>query len=328
MLKIQHSIIHPGALLNEIQTQYPTIGAIHCELLALGCNDNYLIKTKHKQYALRVYRYNWWPEQDIDEELRFLEVLCRKHIKVCKPVRNRNKQRSIPIDSAEGQRYAALFEFLPGRPLGHNFGKRNCNIAELGGITADIHNVADTIKTPIQRWNMDFDAMVNPFLDAAPNLIPHREKDIAYVEKLANTLKGRLHDLTDASVDVGLCHGDLHTFNVMLQDDGVLAIFDFDWCGYSWRGYDLATVWWTLPRDQKSLSVWRAFLRAYQQKRKISVTDKKLLPWYVILRQFELLSFHVSNRKNFGSAWQNDNYFNNQIGFFKYWLKQHRDLMM
>lgn len=323
MLKAQHTIVSPDALLKTIKRHYPNIGASGCELLALGCNDNYRLQGKRQDYAFRLYRYGWWPEADVDEELRFLEAMRRRTLNVCNPVRSAGKQRYISVATAEGTRYGALFGFLPGLPLGHNFGKQNVNMHRLGEMVARVHTIADELKQPVQRWTMDFDAIVTQFLDAAPSVLGHREKDLAYLTKLAGRLEDVILAQPDGALGFGLCHGDLHTHNVMLQPDGDLAIYDFDWCGYSWRAYDLATVWWSLPRNAKSNSPWRAFLRGYGQVNKLSRQELKLMPWFVILREFELLNFHLSMRKHVGTAWVNDNYYDFHIGFFKTWIKQH-----
>jgi len=323
MLQAQHTIASPIALLKIIQRHYPGIGASDCQLLALGCNDNFRIKGKRQDFAFRLYRYNWWPETDVDEELRFLEAMHRRKLNVCKPVRAGNKQRYISVMTAEGKRYGALFSFIPGHPLGHNFGKRNNNMNHLGEMIAQVHTIADGLKQPVQRWTMDFDAIVTQFLDSAPSVLSHREKDLSYLHKLASRLEGVIFDQPEGALGFGLCHGDLHTHNVMLQPDGDLAIFDFDLCGYSWRVYDLATVWWSLPRNDKSNAPWRSFLRGYSQQNKLSQQERKLMPWFVILREFELLNFHLSMRKHVGTAWLNDNYYDHHIGFFKNWEKQH-----
>jgi Ser/Thr protein kinase RdoA (MazF antagonist) len=323
MLKVQHSIADSGSLLKTIQRNYPRIGARDCGLLAMGCGDNYLINASRKNYVFRLYRKDWWPEAEIDAELRLLEVLRRHKINVCNPVRSRDGERYITTKTAEGTRYGALFGFIPGRPLGRNFGKRNANMRRLGEMTAKFHATADAIDPPIQRWTMDFDAIVSPLFKAATSVLGHREKDLVYLRKLAAKLETVLYSHSNSELDFGLCHGDLHAHNVMLQPDGELTIFDFDWCGYSWRAYDLATVWWSLPRDGKSNSPWRAFFNGYIKQRKLSRQEKELMPWFVILREFELLNFHLSVRKHFGSAWQDDNYYDHHIGFFRKWSKQH-----
>lgn len=323
MIKTQHSIVRPDALLKVIQHHYPGIGANDCQLLALGCNDNFRIMGKRQDYAFRLYRYGWWPKAHVDEELRYLEALHRRKVNVCKPVRSGEKQRYITVKAAEGTRYGALFAFLPGRPLGHNFGKRNNNMHRLGEMVAQVHTIADELRQPIQRWTMDFDAIVTQFLNAAPSVLGHREKDLYYLHKIGAQLEGVIHEQTEGALGFGLCHGDLHIHNVMLQPDGDLAIFDFDWCGYSWRAYDLATIWWSLPRNGKSSAPWRAFLRGYNRLRNLSRQEQNLMPWFVILREFELLNFHLSMRKHVGNAWLNDNYYDFHIDFFKNWVKQY-----
>jgi len=323
MIQAQHTIASPAAVLKIIKRHYPNIGAHDCQLLALGCNDNFTIKGKRRDYAFRLYRYDWWPQADIDEELRFLEAMRWRKLNVCKPVRSVNKQRYISVNTSEGKRYGALFGFLPGRPLGHNFGKRNSNMHRLGEMVAQVHTIADGLKQPIQRWTMDFDALVTPFLESAHEVIGHREKDIAYLNDLAAQLEELLNHQPEGSLDFGLCHGDLHTSNVMLQPDGDIAIYDFDWCGNSWRAYDLATVWWSMPRNEKGLPPWRAFLRGYTKHKPLSPQERKLMPWFVVLREFELLNFQLSMRKHIGTAWLNDNYYYFHINFFKDWVKQH-----
>lgn len=323
MIKVQHSIVSPDALLKVIQRHYPAIGARGCELLELGCNDNYRIKGRRRDYAFRLYRLDWWPEKDIDEELRFLEVMRRNQLNVCKPVRSAKKQRYIKLNAPEGLRYGALFDFIPGRQLAFNFGKRQTHMVQLGHMVAAMHSLADKIKQPIQRRTLGFENVVTHFLNAAPAVLGHREKDLKYLHKLANRLEEVVLGQPQGAFDCGLCHGDLHTHNVMLQPDGKLAIFDFDWCGYSWRANDLATIWWILATRKMPMAPWRAFLRGYMQQRKLSKQEKTFLPWFVVFRHFEYLNFQLSMRKHMGSAWLGDNYYDFHLRFFKDWARQH-----
>lgn len=324
-LRPQHSIVDPDALLGVINQHYPTINAGDCRLLALGCNDNYRIQGKRQDYAFRLYRYQWWPARDVDEELRLLEALHRNRIDVCRPVRTKEQARHIRLRAPEGDRLGALFNFIPGRPLARNFGPRRVHLSELGRMIAQVHTAADRMKRPVQRWVMDFDAMVTPFLDGAPRVLEHRPKDMAYLHRLAGRLFDILHTPTAGELDVGLCHGDLHTHNVMVQPDGRLTLFDFDWCGVSWRAYDLATIWWSLPRDTGNDRHWRTFLSAYTKLRPLTRQEHRLMPWFVVLRQFELLTFQLAMRKHVGDAWLNDNYYDFHLGFLKRWVKQRID---
>lgn len=324
MLKVYHSVADNASLVKTLQQNYPAIDIRSCELLAMGCTDNYLLKGKRKKYVFRLYRKNWWPKAEIDGELQLLEVLTRNKLDVCKPIRADNDKRYISVKTAEGTRYGALFDYIPGRHLGHTSRSRHANLRQLGEMTARMHMIADTIDPPVKRWTMDFGAIVPPFLKAASSVLSHREKDLAYLNRLAVRLEDIIFSQPEGSLDFGLCHGDLHVHNVMLGPEGKLTIFDFDWCSYSYRAYDLATVWWSLPREEKSTRLWKSFLNAYLKQRKLSKQEKQLMPWFVILRQFELLNFHLSVRDQFGSAWQNDDYYDARIGFFRKWTKQHQ----
>jgi len=320
MLKVQHSIISPDAILDLVTTHYPATNAQKCQLLALGCHDVYLVQGKHRNYALRLYRYQWWPPQEVDEELRFLQVLTRRKLRVCKPLPASSGQRYVNAECAEGIRHAAVFDFIPGRPLGHNFGPRNRNMTQLGELLTRIHHSADTISPAIQRWTMDFAAVYTPLFANLGEVLGHRPKDIDFLKTTAQQVKEKIQ--SQSRLDFGLCHGDLHLHNVMLSNDNTLTVFDFDWCAYTWRLYDLATIYWSLPRNEKAKAPWAAVLRGYSQARKLSANDKKLLPWFVVYRQFEFLNFQLSMRQSIGRAWLNDNYYDHHIGLLKQWLAE------
>lgn len=320
-LKAQHTIVDPESLLLALQKDYPQLQLSKCRLLALGCNTNYLLEGRRRVYAFRLYRYDWWPKSDVDEELRLLESLDRKKIAVSKPVPCKSGARFVALKTPEGIRYGAMFGYISGSPMAHDYGKNNVNMKMLGRMLAQVHDAADRLKRPIKRWTMDYDNIVPPFLAELPGLLEHRPKDRDYYCKLADSL----YDIISKQqgLDFGLCHGDLHTFNVMQGSEGELTIFDFDWCGYSWRAYDLATVWWSMPPGKKSVRPWRAFLSEYRKHRNIDRKSIQLLPWFVVLREFELLNFQQSMRKHVGTAWLDDNYYNRRLDFIRGWVREH-----
>jgi len=322
MVKAQHSVIHPDALLSVIKRHYPTIGATDCKILALNCNDNFFIKGKRKDYVFRLNRKDWWPTTDFDEELRFLEFLKRRKVSAVVPKRNKQNQRYVSIKTAEGTRYGALFGYLPGRLLARNAGSRNINMLRMGELAASLHKAADHFQPQAQRWTMDFNFLVTETLEGLAPLFTQREKDLAYLHRLADHLQALLDDTPAETLDFGLCHGDLHIGNVILDPDGELTLIDFDWSGYCWRIYDLATLWWAL-RDEQTAPQWSAVLRGYTRARKLSCQEKSLLPAFVMIREFELLGFHLMMRKHIGDAWLDDNYYDFHMRFIRGWVKQY-----
>jgi Ser/Thr protein kinase RdoA (MazF antagonist) len=322
MVKAQHSVICPDALLTVIKRHYPTIGASDCKILALNCNDNFFIKGKRQGYVFRLNRKDWWPVSDFDAELRFLEFLKRRKVSAVVPKRSKQNRRYISVKTAEGTRYGALFGYLPGRHVTFSPGPRNSNMVRLGELAARLHDAADQFNPPAQRWTMGFDFLVTQTLEGLAPLFVQRAKDLAYLQRLADHLQGLLDDTPVGVLDFGLCHGDLHTGNVILSPDGELTLIDFDWSGYCWRIYDLATLWWTLRSDE-SAPRWRAVLRGYTSVRKLSRREKSLLPAFVMIREFELLGFQLMMRKHIGDAWIDDNYYDFHMRFIRGWVKQH-----
>jgi Ser/Thr protein kinase RdoA (MazF antagonist) len=322
MIKAQHSVLSPEALLTVIKRHYPSIGAHDCKILALNCNDNFFIKGKRQDYVFRLNRKDWWPREDFDEELRFLEFLKRRKISAVVPKRNKQNKRYISMKTAEGTRYGALFGYLDGQHVTFSPGKRNINMLRLGELAAQLHDAADQLRPPVQRWTMDFDFLVTETLEGLTTKLAGRDKDLAYLHRLADHLQGLLDDTPADALDFGYCHGDLHTGNVWLSPDDELTLIDFDWSGYCWRIYDLATLWWTMRSDEAAPR-WRAVMRGYTRLRKLSRHEKALLPAFVMIREFELLGFHLMMRKHMGDAWLDDHYYNHHMKFIRGWVKQH-----
>lgn len=324
MLQAQYSVIRPDALLALIQRHYPSIGARGCRILALNCNDNFFVEGKRRDYVFRLNRKDWWPAADFDEELRFLEFLKRRNVSAVVPRRDQQNRRYISVPTPEGTRHGALFGYLPGRHMTFSPGPRNRNMVRLGELAARLHDAADRFSPPAKRWTMSFDCLVTQTIEQLAPLFAQREKDLAYLQRLAARLRDLVDDTPAGSLDFGLCHGDLHTGNVILSPDGGLTLIDFDWSGHCWRIYDLATLWWTLRSDQAAPQ-WRAVLRGYSGVRRLSREEKALLPAFVMIREFELLGFHLMMRRHNGYAWLDDYYYDRHMAFIRGWVKQQLD---
>jgi Ser/Thr protein kinase RdoA (MazF antagonist) len=91
----------------------------------------------------------------------------------------------------------------------------------------------------------------------------------------------------------GICHGDLNAGNFHLHDEGSWSLVDFEYFGYGWRVFDIATFFNTQLIDQGRTSHTQrsldAFLAGYQTRRPLSQYELECLPYFVILRQLWLL---------------------------------------
>lgn len=322
MIEVQHSILEPRALLAVINRHYPTVRARACRLLTLSCNDNFYVEGSRQNYVFRLNRRNWWPRQAFDEELRVLEFLKRRKFSAVVPKRTRHEQRYISVRTPEGVRYGALFGYLPGTQLAFSPGSRNRKLARLGELAAQLHQVTDQLRPPAKRWTLSFDHMVTATLKELEPKLTHRHADLRYLQRVAQQLQERLEGTPPDTLNFGFCHGDLHTGNVRVSPEGELTLIDFDLSGYCWRIYDLATLWWTL-REDKDAAQWRAALRGYTSVRNLSRQERALLPAFVMVREFELLGFHLMMRRHIGDTWLGDHYYDRHMQFIRRWTRQH-----
>ena len=108
----------------------------------------------------------------------------------------------------------------------------------------------------------------------------------------------------------GFCHGDPCAANARIKD-GVTTFFDFDFCGASWRSYDLANFLWALSlhKDPKRAGKWKAFLDGYRSQRPLRRDDLAAVPLFVAARQLWLLGLQLGNLDRWGRWWVNDAYF-------------------
>lgn len=120
----------------------------------------------------------------------------------------------------------------------------------------------------------------------------------AWIRRAAEQIRPHLAVLPREAPYYGLCHGDVHHANALVCDEG-LALLDFDFCGYGYRVYDLATY---------QASVWNeslqtAFLAGYETVRPIRAQERRLLPYFVAARQIWVLGHIARGEALWGQVW-------------------------
>jgi Ser/Thr protein kinase RdoA (MazF antagonist) len=103
-----------------------------------------------------------------------------------------------------------------------------------------MHNKLDALSHSLKRWRLD----EKTFLDIPMEILAsystfNKQVDLPFLKGVVLELK-RLIQEKDRQWKWGLCHGDIFTGNIHRNSDGSLTIFDFDFCGYGWRAYDVA----------------------------------------------------------------------------------------
>lgn len=320
---VTRSILSATALSEAVVEVYGFATPTECLFFQMGLNDTYLLKTKSTTYMLRIYRQGWRSLPEIQYELEALLHVQKAGSAVSVPVRRQDGTFVGTIAAPEGERYMVLFTYAPGKePTSETIGGDEACL--YGKVAAQIHTATETFQTPHQRFELDFEHLIEIPLRSIQPMLAHRPEDWEYVQTLTEKLQRQMMHLPLSSLEQGFCHGDLHWGNARLPDDRkTLTLFDFDCCGLGWRAYDLAVFRWAVRLRKKEQEQWPSFLRGYRAERNIHERDIQAIPYFVALRHVWLLGLHAANRQDFGMGWMNDAYFDEAITFLREWEKEY-----
>jgi Ser/Thr protein kinase RdoA (MazF antagonist) len=291
-----------------------------------GLNDTYRVETSDGEiFFLRVYRYGSRSRAEIDTELALLRHLERHGAHVSVPLARQDGGALTALDCPEGQRFAAVFTAAPGDPTDY----QTCSEEAARGYAvaaAAVHGAAETFAGARVRLMLDLAELLERPLRLMLAAIDHRAADAAYLEALGAALRdrvGRADGLTH-----GFCHGDLHPANANTRD-GVVTLYDFDYCGWGFRAYDLAVFPWAFalndaPPDRIE-TLARAFLGEYMRHRPLGEADIAAIPAFVAIRQILLVGLNVSLGDRVGFGWMNDRFFDRQLKVLRDWEKNFLD---
>lgn len=190
--------------------------------------------------------------------------------------------------------YCSVISFLEGRPLGELQGAELLKYTEeLGRITARLH---------LQSINRDKSVVIRRFAWDVTNLFGTNGgvwgtwRDYPGISKEQYNILEQCEAKITEQLDLygrdnehyGLIHGDLHFYNIIV-DKGVNQLIDFDDCGYGFYMYDCGCSLVTYSNNLNELM--DAWLKGYEQVRKLSLEDKELLPMFILLRRIVRLAW-------------------------------------
>lgn len=297
------------SLARLLEADYSLPGPAACKLLRRGFNDHYSVTAGSARYLLRVYHAtkHWvHGEGDIRFELGLLAHLREQGGGAACAIPRRGGELLGRLEAPEGMRRYALFEYAPGKAAGDMTADR-CRA--MGDLMARLHLAADRFSTSDTRFSLDAGWLVDiPLRSLAPYLDRLSPEDAGFVQSVGARIKERLAALAPEPGAWGIIHGDLHSGNCHVTEAGEITLFDFDHCGYGWRGYDLACFLWGREEAERL-----ACLEAYESVRPLSPAEAAALPTLYKARIFwdnlDLLSFvHM-----WGDGWVTEKWLGNMV---------------
>lgn len=317
-----HTVFHKDELFDVIALLYNIGTPLKSRFVSNGLNDTYAVDTSTGKFILRIYKLQWRSESEIRFELDLLAYLKGYGLPVSYPIPRRDGEWITELSAPEGKRFAVLFSYAEGE------GRVDPGTSQAyGRAVAHLHTAMDHYVPRHKRFDLDARHLLDEPVRQLLPFLQHRPNDAMLVKETASRLKKRLAAASKETYDWGVCHGDLHGWNVFHTDDGRLTHFDFDCCGMGWRSYDLSVFLWDRVHGKTGIEsyeddCWNAFLKAYAKERPLSEQDYAMIPVFVAVRQFWLIGLHTGKSAIWG-AWQDDGYFDGKLKFLSAWVDAH-----
>lgn len=301
---VYHSILAADEVLKIIQENYTLKSPVECSLFYSSVNDIYLVRAQKQKYILRVShtrRYGSFDESAYRFELNLLDFLREKQVPIAYPLARRNKDMLGIVNAPEGKRHYALFNFVEGKALS-SLKEEDGYI--LGEALAKLHLVLNEFSSHHTRFHLDEEFLINEPIRRLKKFPHIPEEDIAFLETLAKSLRESIQGLPHQKNEYGIIHGDFWWNNVHFEQ-GKLSLFDFDFCGYGWRAYDLGSLMGTARAFEYDLSdeVANLFVKGYQSIRKLTDAEQEAIAAFEKIRMIWAFGLWAASAELHRAKW-------------------------
>ncbi len=180
---------------------------------------------------------------------------------------------------------------------------------------------------PISRWNLDIDMLIHKSMDYIRAYRQWYSFDIDFLEDIAEKTSERISKTYPKNKPgYGICHGDFYPGNLRFDSENNPVLFDFDFCGYGWRMYDISvyinafSLGWDEAGMKKRKRRKEAFIQGYREN--IPLKDSEFDNMYLFVpfrRIFNIGVIYISMLNTWGDNWVNTN-LNEDIELLKKWV--------
>jgi len=316
---VDSSVLSAAALAERLLPAYDLLGRPRCQLVNRGDNDTYVVTAAGQRFALRVYNHERADRAEVEAELELLEALACRDVPVARPIRRRDGGLLEPVDAPEGTRYVALFAFAEGRPPGRDITAEQGHA--YGRAVARMHAAMDALPHRLARPRNDLARLLDEPVAALLPELAHRPADQAFLTDLRERLAAGARGLPETAPWYGLCHCDLHKENVLLAPGGGLTILDFDCCGYGWRAYELAVLFWSTRWLPQAETVRGAYLGGYGEIRRLEPAELAALPFFAAIQDICIAAVQLGHARRGidGARAVDDAFFDVHLRFLRAW---------
>ena len=204
-----------------------------------GVNDVYRFKNGSTSTFLKIFARTGMDKEAVEAEVAVVNYLKHSGLSVAYPISMVNGGYLLPIETPEGTKYGVLFSEAEGVPLSFDM-LNEVELLKVCRLLSDMHTILDAMPTSLKRWKLDEGLFLDRSIEILENYkLFNPQIDLVFLKDVVKELKLQIKTKA-GSWNWGLCHGDIYLGNIHRREDGGLTIFDFDFCGYGWRAYDVS----------------------------------------------------------------------------------------
>ncbi|MBA3238671.1 MAG: phosphotransferase [Parachlamydiaceae bacterium] len=281
------TLVDPLVIKEYVEHNFAITESVTTEVLNIGVNDIYLVEVGSQKYVLRLSRADknlTLTDSSFLFELAWLEFLNDHEVPVSFPIRRTDKQLFGIINASEGSRYATLFSFAEGTT---DLNEEQAFI--LGKSLAQLHVVSDDFKIEIERGKLDIDELITQSVNQIQHFLNFASPaDLLILDEFAEKLREEISKVDRLNGSYGIIAGDIHGYNQHFTKNNQLTMFDFEFCSYGYRAYDIATFRWS--RGSNNTELWNTFLDGYQSIRKLHDSELEAIEAFVQARNLWWIS--------------------------------------
>jgi len=312
--RVIHSTFSPDDLANIIGNAY-AFEDVRCQLIKATVRDTYHVWADDRQYILYVYRHQPRNRSEIEAEIALITHCHASGLPVAGVVAGDDEHYLLELDAPEGMRYAVLFHYVSGSQLSKK--PKPEQARDCGRLIARFHATVRRFDRQLERPTIGFEMLVTESIASFAEAAAHRKEDLAFLAQVAAALRPKFEGLSGTDEMYGIVHGHLIPSNILIDTSGQPMLIDFDFCGYGWQQYDIATFfheadYWSMGDEIKT-----AFLDGYQSIRPLMQKDFEVVRWMQIARAIFAIGVPAAYVNSWGTVYLSDPIIDKQIALIR-----------
>jgi Ser/Thr protein kinase RdoA (MazF antagonist) len=310
-INLSYSLISIESIKEILFINFNFYDITYCELFQSSSSDIYKIVNKGNIYYFKVYFANSKIYKDLEFEIEVMNKLKQYNIS-CYLIESDKNSYIIKLNCIEGLRYAILLSNSEGIELNYNIHQ---SAIIYGKYQAILHKNLDNLSIgQYKEFNL-FDT-ISKSSNKIIDFLNQKDKERNFFIKIKEQIILNLKNISLDKFEFGICHNDLHGGNSSIDQYNSLRFYDFDFCSYNYRIYDLAVFYWSCL-NRKNEKQWNSFIHSYKMIKNINLDELKYINNFIVIRDLIVISLYIDKTKKLGSSFFNDIFLYNRINFLK-----------